>query len=210
MWRMRVNPARKIENSVPKASPVTPSSPRKPIALLRFLRRPFPWIVGVASALSLGAAAAWAQDAQSIPDVQVFDDWRVSCPQNSADSCRVWQRVQVQHGDVAQDVMAVSLAPADTGLALLIQVPLDVYLPADFGLRVDGANERRVRYRNCNETGCWVLIEADAPLLNQFRRGITAEAALSLIEGETVRISFSLRGFTAALAAFERARAAYE
>jgi invasion protein IalB len=148
-----------------------------------------------------------AQDASA---VQSFEDWRVSCPQAVADSCRVWQRVQVQHDGLAQDVMAVSIAPADEGLALLVQLPLDVYLPADFGLRIDGQNERRIRYRNCNEAGCWVILPADQALIGQLRRGISAEAALALVEGETVRISFSLRGFTAALNAFEEARATFE
>ncbi|HID67421.1 MAG TPA: hypothetical protein EYP31_04005 [Roseibacterium sp.] len=170
--------------------------------------------VPLAAALSwclLATAIAQAQTEQgaTLP-VLSFDAWRVSCPQGTADSCRVWQRVQVEHGGTAQDVMAVSVAPAENGLALLIQVPLDVYLPADFGLRVDGQGERRLRYRNCNEAGCWVVIPADAALLGQFRRGITAEGALSLIEGETVRISFSLRGFTAALAAFDEARASFD
>ena len=142
--------------------------------------------------------------------IQFFESWRVSCPQDTADSCRVWQRVQVHHDGTAQDVMAVSIAPADQGLVLLVQVPLDIYLPADFGLRVDGQGERRLRYRNCNQTGCWVAAPADAQLLRQFRRGITAEAALSLVEGETVRISFSLLGFTAAMVAFEEIRDRFE
>ncbi len=155
------------------------------------------------------APPATAQD-DTAPAVAAFEDWRMSCPGNSADSCRVWQRVQVAYGDGLQDVMAVSVAPADSGLVVLFQVPLDVYLPADFGLRVDGTGERRVRYRNCNETGCWVLLRDDSGVLSSFRRGITAEAALSLVEGETVRISFSLRGFTAAMAAFEDARQTFE
>ena len=142
--------------------------------------------------------------------IQFFEAWRVSCPQNTADSCRVWQRVQVNHDGVAQDVMVVSIAPTDRGLALLVQVPLDIYLPADFGLQVDGRHERRLRYRNCNETGCWVAAPADAQMLSQLRRGITAEATMRLVEGETVRISFSLLGFTAAMAAFEEMRGNFD
>ncbi|MEX3017920.1 invasion associated locus B family protein [Gymnodinialimonas hymeniacidonis] len=162
-----------------------------------------------AACLSTFAAPASAQDEAALA-VEAHEDWRVSCPGETADSCRVWQRVQVPYGDDLQDVMAVSVAPADGGLVVLFQVPLDVYLPADFGLRVDGTGERRVRYRNCNETGCWVLMRGDSGVLSSFRRGITAEAALSLVEGETVRISFSLRGFTAAMAAFEDARQDFE
>ena len=143
-------------------------------------------------------------------DIQRFDAWRVNCPGSTPDGCRVWQRVQVVHDGIAQDVMAVSIAPADDGLALLVQLPLDVYLPADFGLRIDGQNERRIRYRNCNEAGCWVVLPVDQSLISQLRRGITAEAALALVEGETVHISFSLRGFTAALSAFEEARENFE
>ncbi len=173
----------------------------------RILRRPIPWAVPIGLTVALTATLATAQDTETpAADVEVFDDWRVSCADGVADNCRVWQRVQVAYNDGLQDVMAVSIAPADTGLVVLFQVPLDVYLPADFGLRVDGTGERRVRYRNCNETGCWVLMRGDSGVLSSFRRGITAEAALSLVEGETVRISFSLRGFTAAMAAFEDAR----
>ena len=133
----------------------------------------------------------------------------MSCGSAEADSCRVWQRVQVVAGDVAQDVMSVSLAPSGgaDGLVLVIQTPLDVYLPADFALRVDGGRERRARFRNCNGAGCWVVIPAGGSLLRDLRRGLEAQAAFSLIEGETIRISFSLRGITAALAAYEAERA---
>ena len=175
----------------------------------RSLRRPFIRVISfVFSVVSLSGVTL-AQNADP-SQVQSFEDWRVSCAEAVADNCRVWQRVQVAHGDGLQDVMAVSVAPADNGLVVLFQVPLDVYLPADFGLRVDGTGERRVRYRNCNETGCWVLLRGDSGVLGSFRRGITAEAALSLVEGETIRISFSLRGFTAAMAAFEDARRTLE
>ncbi|MEE4188007.1 MAG: invasion associated locus B family protein [Roseobacter sp.] len=142
--------------------------------------------------------------------VQVFEAWRVSCGGAEADSCRVWQRVQVVVGDVAQDVMSVSLAPSEGtgGLVLVIQTPSDVYLPADFALRIDRGRERRARFRNCNAAGCWVVMPVDADLLRDLRRGLEAQAAFSLVEGETVRISFSLRGMTEALAAYEAERAA--
>ena len=170
-----------------------------------FLASPF--LSGVAFAQTVEPSETGAPSSGL---VQAHQDWRVSCPQNTPESCRVWQRVQVEHEGSTQDVMSVSFAPANEGFALLVQLPLDVYLPDDFGLRVDGRGERRIRYRNCNETGCWVVAPADDRLLNQFRRGITAEAAINLIEGETVRISFSLRGFTAAFAAFEEVRDSFD
>lgn len=138
---------------------------------------------------------------------EVYEDWRMSCADAAASSCRVWQRVQVALNGVAQDVMALSLAPAETetGFAFLIQLPLDVYLPDDIGLRVDGTAERVIRFRNCNAAGCWALLPADAALLRQLRRGLEGEVAFSLMEGERVQISFSLRGMTAALRAYEGA-----
>lgn len=140
-------------------------------------------------------------------EVRSFEDWRVTCSVQELDDCRVWQRIQVLQESEAHDVLAVSLAPADDGLTLIVQTPLDVYLPADFALRIDGQDERRVRFRHCNPAGCWVLIPADGNLLRAFQRGQEAEAALSLVEGQTVRISFSLMGFTAALNAFREERA---
>ncbi|WP_299150247.1 invasion associated locus B family protein [uncultured Tateyamaria sp.] len=153
---------------------------------------------------------ALAQDTVDWSVPQEFEDWRVTCTAQASETCRVWQRVQIAHEGKTQDVMAVSVAPSDEGLVLLVQVPIDVFLPADFGLRIDGQNERRVRYRNCNQAGCWVLIVLNDRLLRQLQSGLTAETAMSLVEGETVRVSFSLRGFTAAMAAFEKARASYE
>lgn len=142
----------------------------------------------------------------SAAEVSTFQDWRVTCSVDALEDCRVWQRVQVQQSDELHDVMAVSLAPSDDGLVLIFQTPLDVYLPADFALRIDGQREQRMRFRHCNPAGCWVLIPADTGLLRALQRGQKAEAALSLVEGQTVRISFSLMGFTSALEAFEEAR----
>lgn len=157
-----------------------------------------------------GASEQLAAPIPSPIPVQVFEAWRVSCGGAEADSCRVWQRVQVVAGDVAQDVMSVSLAPSEgtDGLVLVIQTPSDVYLPADFALRIDRGRERRARFRNCNAAGCWVVMPVDADFLRDLRRGLEAQAAFSLVEGETVRISFSLLGMTAALAAYEAERAA--
>lgn len=158
-----------------------------------------------------GIATDLGQPDLAALSVQVFDAWRVSCGSPEADSCRVWQRVQVVAGDIAQDVMSVSLAPSsdtDSGLVVVLQTPLDVYLPADFALRIDGAGERKVRFRNCDAAGCWVVMPVDTALLRDLRGGLEAQAAFSLIAGEVVRISFSLRGISAALAAYETERAA--
>jgi invasion protein IalB len=158
--------------------------------------------------------------AQGIPprldsaQIEVFQDWRVSCASADAQSCRVWQRVQVQlpEMDIAQDVLAVSFAPSDTetGLAFVVQTPLDVYLPGDFGLQIDGNRVRSARFRNCNSGGCWVVMPIDSEFLADLRGGVQAAASLSLFEEERVQISFSLRGVTAGLGAYDQAVAERE
>jgi invasion protein IalB len=168
--------------------------------------------------LFLAATAALAQDGtvqgvDTTPKhtaIKAFTDWHYSCDGGDA-GCRVWQRVQLAHGETTQDVLALSLAPTEDGArALLVQTPLDVYLPADLGLKIGGNAERRIRFRNCNAQGCWVLVPITDRLLTEMKRGRSGAVALKLMDGETVRISFSLLGFTAALTAFEQAENAGE
>lgn len=79
--------------------------------------------------------------------------------------------------------------------------PLDVQLHADFGLAVGSAEPVLLRYRNCNRLGCFVLVPLDDRRIRQMERAAAGAVYFRLLDGQAVKVSFSLKGFTKAMAA---------
>ena len=149
--------------------------------------------------------------------VNRFDDWTYRCllpaaPASDAGSepaqlaepaCEIFQSVFVEQAGGAVEVLNVALSRANDAQArydwaLVVLAPLDVHLPSDFGLSTDGREPEIVRYRNCNQLGCFVVIPADTALINRLKRANNGAGHFRLVNGQTVKIVFSLIGFTKA------------
>lgn len=179
---------------------------------------------GVLSLSLFLANAAGAQEAPSQPadaasaiSTQRFDDWSYRCGEvaledgKTASQCEVVQVARVKQGE--EDVSLLTLAIAktvpeaeakgkqerDAALLLTALVPLNIFLPAGFGLDVDGKAITDTAYRNCNQAGCWVQQRLEPTTLAALQKGQTGAARLRLMNGQNVTIRFSLKGLTAAL-----------
>ncbi len=167
----------------------------------------------------LAASGTFAQSVSPADAVQLatsqiaserFEDWQYRCvlPQQSdqAPACELSQSAQVEQDGSPVEVLNIALSRADdaagnVGWALVILTPQDVHLPSDFGLTLGAATPQIVRYRNCNQAGCWVVIPADEQVLGGMKRGLEGAANFRLLDGQVVRVVFSLRGFTRGFAA---------
>lgn len=89
----------------------------------------------------------------------------------------------------------------DANWAMVVLTPLDVQLNADFGLSVGSAEPVLLRYRNCNRLGCFVLVPLDDRRIRQMERAAAGAVYFRLLDGQAVKVSFSLKGFTKAMAA---------
>lgn len=147
---------------------------------------------------------------------QRFADWHYRCANEAAEegktkaACEIVQVARVKRGDEEVSLLSVAIAKASSSdskassdSVLTALVPLNVLLPAAFGLEVDGNAVFNAAYRNCNQAGCWVSQTLDRKMLSALRKGKTATAQLKLLNGQNVNIRFSLMGLTAALAALD-------
>lgn len=135
-----------------------------------------------------------------------FEDWQYRCISphgpDQTTACELSQSVQVNQNGRRVEVLNVSLSRADdaagnVGWALVVLTPQDVHLPSDFGLELGNTAPFLVRFRNCNDAGCWVVIPADDTVLSAMKRGLEGAANFRLLNGQVVSVIFSLRGFTA-------------
>ena len=147
---------------------------------------------------------------------QRFEDWTYRCGEvavegKTVSQCEVVQVARVKQGEEEISLLTLAIAktapgtgePAenesDESLLLTALVPLNIFLPAGFGLDVDGKVVADTAYRNCNQAGCWVQRRLEKAMLSALRKGQMGAARLRLMNGQNVTIRFSLKGLTAAL-----------
>lgn len=182
---------------------------------LRWVALPatFVVLVSISNAQELSASVK--------PQTERFDDWSYRCAAANAGGnadqkqCEVVQVAKVKQGeeDVSILTLAIARTTSETGeaknkasepaLLFTALVPLNVFLPAGFGLDSDNVNLFEGVYRNCNQAGCWVQQRLDAKMVAALQKGQVGAARLRLINGQNVTIRFSLKGLTAALAKFK-------
>lgn len=155
---------------------------------------------------------------------QRYDDWVWRCvvPGDSsvATSCEVAQSVTVNQDGRAIDILNLAISRANdkagnVSWAMVALTPLDVFLPAEFGLTVGdgttaakGSNKKDSNppaptltpYRNCNQLGCFVIIPLDDATVVRFRNSQEGAGFFRLLNGKTVKVVFSLKGFDKAFA----------
>lgn len=143
-----------------------------------------------------------------------FDDWTYRCVPTPTDidatarACELSQVVEIeQDGERLPLInMAISKAADKAGKvdwALVILTPLDVHLPSDFGLSFGSRKPVLSRYRNCNAMGCWVVLPATSAVVQGMKRAIEGGAHFRLLNGQTVKVVYSLSGFTKGFAALQ-------
>ena len=175
----------------------------------------------VAGIISFTAAPGRAQEPATKPQtstnappairIERFDDWKLRCvvpPATNEKSatpaaCEIAQPLMVNQDGKPVEVLnlAVSRANDKAGKAdwaLVVLTPLDVHLASDFGFAAGTAKPTLLRYRNCNHLGCFVIVPLDRDRLAQMKKAADGTAYFRLLNSQTVKVSFSLKGFTKA------------
>ena len=177
----------------------------------------FAWALIFASAAFAQSQSQAQRAAGQAAEVtqQRFGDWSYRCAQpgekaSAATTCELAQSVQIQRDGQMLEVVSLAVSrvkdkASQVDWALVAVTPLDVHLPSKFGIGI-GVGEKAVataEYRNCNRFGCWAVVPLSAALLKQFRAGNEAALLFRMLDGKTVRIVFSLKGFTKGLRALQ-------
>jgi len=135
-----------------------------------------------------------------------FSDWALRCLKTveGDDPCQMYQLMSDGDGNDVAEVAIVPLATSGQAVAgATIVVPLETLLTEQITLRVDGGQARRFPFNFCNVGGCVTRLGLTAEDIGLFRNG--AAATLTLVPAaapdQTVTVTMSLSGFTAAYAA---------
>jgi invasion protein IalB len=175
-------------------------------------------ILGLLAAMALAgqveetrAQSVAAERASADMRFQRFDDWVLRCvmPVKSGDgtpgrpACEIAQPLTVEQDGRHVEVLnlAVSRASDIAGKAdwaLVALAPLDVQLASDFGFSAGPGEPSLVRYRNCNRMGCFVIVPLDPGRIAEMKRAAEGAAFFRLLNGQTIKVTFSLKGFTRA------------
>jgi invasion protein IalB len=162
--------------------------------------------VGVVILTLASIAVGWfghgfVLEPKDVATVRVFDNWRLSCPMRSQanQSCELDQNVvDTQSGVI---VVRVGIGGDPAKPAVDFSTPVNVLLPAGFGLKVDDEPMKIFQYRTCGATGCLVTIDGDPKVSEALLKAKTITVAFSNLEGKTISYPLSMGDFGSAVAA---------
>ncbi|HUO89980.1 MAG TPA: invasion associated locus B family protein [Rhizomicrobium sp.] len=167
--------------------------------------------------LLVGLVAGWfghraLMSPPDIPTISVYQDWRVACPQVSDKntSCEIQQ--DVLDAKSRTELARLSLFRfKDSGDTMVVTVPYNVLLDPGIGLGFGNDKPRVYPFETCNGVGCVVRIKFDADLAKAFDAAASSNSQARILfaglDGKPVGLPFSLKGYSDAIAAFNRAEA---
>jgi invasion protein IalB len=130
-------------------------------------------------------------------------DWRLTCPPRTTKKafCLV-QSVVVQKG-TNNNVAEITIAPKDNAHPdadqMTIVVPLGVFMPPGLRLAI-GTLDKTIAFKTCLQVGCIAALPMDSTLASALANNTGGSITVATIDGKTVPLDFSLRGYTDALA----------
>ncbi len=152
--------------------------------------------------MALCGVPASAQEAAPAPAPPA--EWSSQCisvARGGDADCSIEQRLVVQETGQLVIVVSVRVPHAPRTPAMLIQLPLGLFLPAGIQLGVDDRTTQTLPVQRCDANGCYVGLSLDASLLAALKAGKALRLTMRNMAQEPVTFEVPLAGFSAA---FER------
>ena len=141
----------------------------------------------------------------------VHGDWELRCikaPEGQKDPCQLYQLLKDQNDNSVAEINLFNL-PADDKLAAgaTIVTPLETLLTRNVVLSVDGGPKKSYPFTFCTAIGCFARVGFVDEDVTAFKRGNVAKIVVIPAQApkNTVELSVSLKGFTAAFDAVTEA-----
>lgn len=140
--------------------------------------------------------------AQEKPDVKTstenYQDWQISCvEQGKVKRCEMKQTLLNQE---RKPISVISLAKrTKTDLLMQIALPHMLDLSVPLKLAVDGKNQASLPFKFCNRVACFVIVDHNAAVFNAFKKGKAGVITTRTVNGEEVKLNFSLNGYSSAM-----------
>lgn len=138
---------------------------------------------------------------ENIQQIRRFEDWELRCEQKDEweeKTCYIVQSLKAD--ETGRRVLQILVARfgAEQALGALISVPIGIRLPPGIVLQIDKKPARRFPLERCTPQTCQAQVRLADKLLASFKAGASGRVTFHDASGQTVNVSFSLKGFTAA------------
>jgi len=142
-----------------------------------------------------------------VTTISAFDDWRLICPamKEKDASCRMTQDViDSKSGQSIASLVVLKEVDKDKkeSTVLAVNVPLNVLLEPGLGLKF-GNEIKTYQYKTCTEGGCVAVVPYDDSIQASLSAAGDSSISVARLDGKTIELPFSTKGFVDARKAFE-------
>ncbi|WP_258869662.1 invasion associated locus B family protein [Paracoccus thiocyanatus] len=136
-------------------------------------------------------------------------DWTLRCmkSQDGKDPCELYQLLKDSNDSPVAEASVIPMT-GEVQAVITFIAPLETDLQAGVGLQVDSGKEARYPFLLCAQVGCISRVGVGEPDLGPMKRGKAATVSLlpfGAPQDQMVKLSLSLSGFTAGMAALAEA-----
>jgi invasion protein IalB len=170
---------------------------------MRRLSRVFCLGMLLAGGLAAGAIAAASQDATQPdqPKAQSRAAWLSTCTAAARGQpleCAMEQRAIVKENRQLIGRITIRVPPDTKKPVSMVQVPLNLFLPAGVNIDVDGDQMQNYPFQTCSANGCFVGFPVSDTLLKQMLNGGKLNITFQYLNKKPMVLPMSLEGFTEA------------
>lgn len=137
------------------------------------------------------------------------ETWVINCSGEDTDAgkrCILSQTLVVKETNQRLVSVALRRADKDDGLAMVISLPLGLFLPAGGSFAVDGGKATRFVVQTCDQGGCYAGTKVGGDLLATLKGGSQLKISFQALNKKNIVVPLTLTGFTAALAKYTEMR----
>ena len=136
-----------------------------------------------------------------------FDNWTVTCQEFGEPAQRrsCYATLQVTQQGTANVVLAwLIAAPEKTRLVSTLHLPTGVFIAPGVDLKLGAAPIRKLPYSKCEPQRCEANLAVEEAVFREASAAETGTAAIQGSGGQTINISFPMKGFDKAMAALRK------
>jgi invasion protein IalB len=148
---------------------------------------------------TLSASTVMAEEPNARTVTEQFKNWRYACVEQGENSrCEIGQAAVNDQGQMVSQII-IGKNPEGKGQVQII-APLMMDLKAGMQLQVDQQKLADLDYLFCNQGSCVVAELLSKDMLRAMKAGNDMQINIAAINGQTMTITYSLSGFSAAYA----------
>ncbi|MES9903853.1 MAG: invasion associated locus B family protein [Sedimenticola sp.] len=168
------------------------------------VKPPLMTVLSLLLVLFFTTAVAQEKPAPEKPVPQKFKDWSKQCevlPGLDQEVCYIFQNITVKK--TGQVIMSINIHYPQNQKepAMVVTLPLGVALVPGISVQVDEGESLNIPYNICINNGCRAGFSVEEPILVLLKKGNRLNISFATIQGKGTKLSTSLSGFTAAIAA---------